>query len=101
MPFLASNGAIDFPAAMRDLRCRSSAPAIARSLQGSYRPEHLFSLQKAVGLYEFHQEKIADCERQIMEQLRSFRCPGTGGQVGRRKRVSNTSIKSIIECTWS
>ena len=59
-------------AAMRDRRCKNSATTIARSLQGSYRPEHLFSLQQAVELYEFHQEKIADCDRQILEQLKSF-----------------------------
>ncbi len=59
-------------AAMRDPRCKNSAATIARSLQGNYRPEHLFSLQQAVELYEFHQEKIADCDRQILEQLKSF-----------------------------
>lgn len=62
----------DVLAAMRDRRCKNSAATIARSLQGSYRPEHLFSLQQAVELYEFHQEKIADCDRQILEQLKSF-----------------------------
>lgn len=62
----------DVLAAMRDRRCKNSESTIARSLQGSYRPEHLFSLQQAVELYEFHQEKIADCDRQILEQLKSF-----------------------------
>jgi hypothetical protein len=59
-------------AAMRDQRCKNSEATIARSLKGSYRPEHLFSLRQAVELYEFHQEKIADCDGQILEQLRSF-----------------------------
>jgi predicted transcriptional regulator len=59
-------------AAMRDRRCKNSVTTIARSLKGSYRPEHLFSLRQAVELYEFHQEKIADCDRQILEQLKSF-----------------------------
>lgn len=62
----------DVLAAMRDRRCKNSATTIARSLQGSYRPEHLFSLRQAVELYEFHQEKISDCDRQILEQLNSF-----------------------------
>jgi transposase len=59
-------------AAMRDRRCKNSEATIARSLQGNYRPEHLFSLQQAVELYEFYQAKIADCDRQILEQLKSF-----------------------------
>lgn len=59
-------------AAMRDRRCKNSESTIARSLKGSYRPEHLFSLCQAVELYEFYKSKIADCDRQILEQLRSF-----------------------------
>lgn len=59
-------------AALRDVRCRNDEATIACSLQGNYRPEHLFSLRQALELYEFHQAKIADCDRQIMEQLKSF-----------------------------
>jgi transposase len=62
----------DTLAAMRDPRCRNSSATIARSLKGNYRPEHLFSLQQAVELYEVYQTKIADCDRQILEQLKSF-----------------------------
>ena len=35
-------------AAMCDQRCKNSEDTIARSLKGSYRPEHLFSLCQAV-----------------------------------------------------
>jgi transposase len=59
-------------AAMRDKRCKNSEATIALSLKGHYRPEHLFSLRQAVELYEFHQEKIADCDCQILEQLSCF-----------------------------
>lgn len=59
-------------AALRDVRCKNNEATIARSLQGNYRPEHLFSLRQALELYEFHQAKIADCDLQILEQLKSF-----------------------------
>ena len=59
-------------AAMRDRRCKNSVATIARSLHGSYRPEHLFSLQQAVEFYEFHQEKVRACDLQILEHLKSF-----------------------------
>lgn len=62
----------DALAAMRDPRCKNSTVTIARSLKGNYRPEHLFSLQQAVELYEIYQTKIADCDRQILEQLKGF-----------------------------
>jgi hypothetical protein len=59
-------------ASLRDRRCKNGEEIIARSLQGNYRPEHLFSLKQAVELYEFYQSQIADCDRQILEQLNSF-----------------------------
>lgn len=62
----------DTLASMRDPRCRNSKSTIGRSLKGNYRPEHLFSLQQAVELYEVYQAKIADCDRQILKQLKSF-----------------------------
>jgi transposase len=65
----------DTLAAMRDVRCKQSEATIARSLKGNYRPEHLFSLRQAVELYEVYQAKIADCDRQILEQLKGFDPP--------------------------
>jgi len=62
----------DALAAMRDPRCKNSSAIIARSLKGNHRPEHLFGLQQAVELYEVYQTKIADCDRQILKQLKSF-----------------------------
>ncbi|WP_145026387.1 IS110 family RNA-guided transposase, partial [Geobacter argillaceus] len=59
-------------ATFRDKRCKNDEQTIARSLHGNYRPEHLFSLQQAVELHEFYQTKIADCDRQILEQLKHF-----------------------------
>jgi transposase len=41
-------------------------------LKGNYRPEHLFSLRQAVELYDVYQTKIADYDRQILKQLKSF-----------------------------
>ena len=59
-------------AAMRDPRCKNSEETIARSLQGNYRQEHLFSLRQTVELYEFYQAKINDCDQQILALLKDF-----------------------------
>jgi transposase len=74
-------------AAFRDKRCKNDEKTIARSLHGNYRPEHLFSLKQAVELYEFYLAKIADCDRQILEQLKLFDATGSdqnpsGGKPG-------------------
>lgn len=59
-------------AGMRDHRCKNSVETIARSLCGNYRQEHLFSLRQAVDLYEFYQGQIAECDKEIMDQLSTF-----------------------------
>ena len=64
-------------AAFRDKRCKNDEKTIARSLHGNYRPEHLFSLKQAVELYEFYLAKIADCDQQILEQLKLFDATGS------------------------
>jgi len=93
-------------ASMRDPRCRNTTATIARSLKGTYRPEHLFSLQQAVELYEIYQRKIADCDRRILDQLKSFDdCPEDappatmGDALMRMSGVDLTSIDGIDTTT--
>ncbi|MBT9141927.1 MAG: hypothetical protein DDT29_00320 [Dehalococcoidia bacterium] len=59
-------------AEMKDHRIKSSADTIARALQGDYRQEHLFALKQALQLYEFYQQQIAECDREIEAYLRQF-----------------------------
>ena len=59
-------------AALQDKRGKNSQETIARSLHGHYRPEPLFSLQQAVELYAFHQQKIGDCDQRVRAQLNQF-----------------------------
>ena len=54
----------------RDVRCKASLETIEEALTGNYRPEHVFALRQAVELYEFHQVKIAECDREIEAALR-------------------------------
>ena len=90
-------------AGLRDKRCKNSEETIARSLHGNYRPEHLFSLQQAVELYEFYQQKIADCDQQILAQLSQFDSPDGSGPDSKPprsmeealQRMSGTDLSSI------
>jgi transposase len=56
-------------AKLRDGRCKKDETTIARSLEGHYREEHLFSLRQSVELYDIYQGKIADCDVAIQAQL--------------------------------
>lgn len=56
----------------RDHRCRKSAEEIAKSLEGDYRNEHLFTLRQAVELYDLYTEKLQACDREIEQQFEQF-----------------------------
>jgi transposase len=56
-------------AALRDIQCHNSAEAIAKALEGTWRPEHLFALQQAYDLYKFHHQQMADCDARIAAEL--------------------------------
>ena len=59
-------------AALRNCRCNNSEASIAKSLVGNYRKEHLFSLRQAVELFQFYQDKITECDREIEHLLAQF-----------------------------
>jgi transposase len=56
----------------RDPRCRSSEKAIREALTGHYKPEHLFTLQQVVSLYDFYCQRIAACDERIESVLREL-----------------------------
>jgi transposase len=56
-------------ARLRDPKCKHSALTIARALEGTWRPEHLFELRQAYELYRFHHQQIAECDEMIRAEL--------------------------------
>jgi len=62
----------DTLAEFRDARCTASADTIRAALTGNYRPEHVFALRHALELYDVHQEKIAECDTEIDNVLRTL-----------------------------
>ena len=59
-------------AQLRDPRIRADEAAIASSLQGHWRDEHIFELTQALELYRVYQGKIAECDLEIEAQLERF-----------------------------
>jgi len=59
-------------AALKDRRIKSSLGTIAKALEGDYRAEHLFALRQAVELYDYYQQKIAECDQEILKQMQSL-----------------------------
>jgi hypothetical protein len=59
-------------AEMKDWRIKSSSEKIAKSLEGDYKQEHLFSLRQSLELFDFYRKKIDECDEQILLHLQSF-----------------------------
>lgn len=56
-------------AALRNVQCHNDAATIAKALEGTWRPEHLFALRQAYDLYLFHHKQIADCDQMMAAEL--------------------------------
>jgi len=56
-------------AALKDHRIKASRDTIARSLQGDWRPEHLFVLHQALATWKHYQQLLTQCDAQIEAEL--------------------------------
>lgn len=56
----------------RDPRCKNSVEMIEKSLMGHYKDEQVFALKQAVELYDFYQQKVAECDSAIDAHLSTF-----------------------------
>ena len=61
-------------ARFRDPRCFSSEEDIAKSLEGNYKPEHMFALSQAVLLFDDYTGYVKSCDREIERNYSAFKC---------------------------
>jgi len=76
-------------------RIKADEAEIARSLQGSWRDEHLFSGKQALALYDAYAEQIAECDvelERLLGALKAHELPDDG--LGRPKR--RTPAKNAV-----
>jgi len=59
-------------AALVEPEVKASQEDIAQSLEGNWREELLFVLRQEVELYHVYQKKIAYCDRELREHLKTF-----------------------------
>lgn len=59
-------------AAMKNVRIRASEEEIAKSLEGTWRPEHLFALRQSLSMFDFIGTQLAECDREIEQQLQGL-----------------------------
>src|ERR1035438_4883227 len=56
-------------AKLRDPHIKASEEIIRKSLQGNWRPEHLFTLKQSRKSYQHYQEQIIACDEQIEKRI--------------------------------
>jgi transposase len=59
-------------AKLRDFRIKADVETIRKSLVGTWRGEHLFTLKQSRQLYQTYQQQILDCDEEIQKLTNSF-----------------------------
>jgi len=72
-------------AGLKDRRVKSDVSTIARALEGDYRAEHLFALKQGLELYDYYQQKIAECDTEICKEMQTLETRSNASAVLKRK----------------
>ena len=59
-------------ACFRDGRCKKDESEIAKSLDGHYKREYLFTLQQALEMYDFYGQQIRACDDELEAMYQEF-----------------------------
>src|ERR1700680_9594 len=76
--------------AMKNARIHASVDEIAKSLQGSWRPEHLFALKQALDAFDFIGTQLAECDQEIEAQLQRLQAHDGEPAKGKTRRTRNS-----------
>jgi transposase len=80
-------------AAMRNARIQASAEEIAKSLQGSWRTEHLFALKQAVDAFDFTGTQLAEVDHELERQLQVLKTEEGEPAKGKKRGKARNSPK--------
>jgi transposase len=87
-------------ARLKNSRIRASEDEIAKSLQGSWRAEHLFALKQALDAFDFCGTQLAECDAQIHNQLQVLHVredePAKGKKRGRARNAPKFDLRSQL-----
>lgn len=87
-------------AQMKNVRIHASAEQIAKSLQGSWRAEHLFALKQALDAFDFCATQLAQCDAEIEAQLRRLHAhdgePAKGKKRGRARNAPKFNLRTLL-----
>ena len=87
-------------ARLKNSRIRASEDEIAKSLQGSWRAEHLFALKQALDAFDFCGTQLAECDAQVQAQLQVLHVredePAKGKKRGRARNAPKFDLRTQL-----
>ena len=87
-------------AAMKNSRIRASTEEIVKSLQGNWRPEHLFALKQALDSFDFIGRQLSECDAVIETQMQTLQVrddvPGQGKQRSRSRNAPRFDLRTQL-----
>lgn len=87
-------------ARLKNSRIRASEDEIAKSLQGSWRAEHLFALKHALDAFDFCGTQLAECDAQVQAQLQALHVredePAQGKKRGRARNAPKFDLRTQL-----
>jgi len=87
-------------ARLKNSRIRASEDEIAKSLQGSWRSEHLFALKQALDAFDFCGTQLAECDAQVQAQLQALHVredePAKGKKRGRARNAPKFDLRTQL-----
>ena len=87
-------------AGLKNSRVRASEDEIARSLQGTWRAEHLFALRQALDAFDFCGRQLQQCDEEIEVQLERLHItkaePETPRKRGRARNAPRFDLRTRL-----
>jgi hypothetical protein len=87
-------------ARLRHGRIRAGEAEIVKSLEGSWREEHLFALKQAVVLYDAYHAAVAECDVQLAQRLDRLACYDVAleatGKRGRPRNAAHFDLRMAL-----
>jgi len=80
-------------AAYRDRRIKASEEEIAKSLQGNWRAEHLFTLKQALATFDFCGVQLTECDDEIERRLKALQKHEGSPAKGKKRSKSKNAPK--------
>jgi len=74
-------------------RIKADKETIKKSLQGTWRDEHIFILKQNYGLYCDYKRRISECDEQIEHQLRNYEALRNEGEIETNGIARETDTK--------